>query len=596
MTAREIAQRLANFVEDICRQLLPNGKKQGSEWCSGSIYDEKGDSLRVHLSGEKAGVWKDFACNDKGGDLLDLYSKTQDVGIKESIIWAKDYLGIEDTYFSGSKKTYKKPEKPKCTKPKGGVLNYLLDERKLSQDSIDAYKISEAGDEIVFPYLRDSELVFVKYRNFKDKKKQRTEKDCEPCLFGWQAIPDDAREVLICEGEIDAPSWYMAGIPALSVPTGSQGTTWIENEYDNLDRFDVIYISFDQDEAGKKGAAEVISRLGNDRCRLVSLPLKDANEVIKNMDALALIGCKEKSKSLDPEELKAASYYHNKVIDIFTGKAQELSGYVLPWAKGRDRFRIRMGELTILAGENFHGKSEGVGHILVDCKSQGAKICGASLEYPPQKWIANLAVQASGIDPKESSKDYAEKVVSWTEENLWSFNASGTAKGQKVLEIFLYAHKRYGIDLFVIDNLAKCGFDEDDYNGQKKFIDNLSDFARDFNVHVILVHHLNKSEEGKARTKAAVKGTGAITDMSHNVIIWWRNRNKERELEATKKEDVSDSLLNKPDALMIVEKQKEGGDTPKIGLFFDKKSRQFLEFKNARPKQYVNYSAIAEEA
>ena len=45
-----------------------------------------------------------------------------------------------------------------------------------------------------------------------------TAADCEPVLFGWQAIPDDAREVVITEGEIDALSMAAYGFPALSVP------------------------------------------------------------------------------------------------------------------------------------------------------------------------------------------------------------------------------------------------------------------------------------------------------------------------------------------------------------------------------------------
>jgi twinkle protein len=62
-------------------------------------------------------------------------------------------------------------------------------------------------------------------------------------LFGWQAIPDDARDVVICEGEIDALSWAAYGFPAMSVPYGGGGgdkQAWIESEYDRLERFERI--------------------------------------------------------------------------------------------------------------------------------------------------------------------------------------------------------------------------------------------------------------------------------------------------------------------------------------------------------------------
>ncbi|QBI77608.1 putative replication helicase, partial [Pseudomonas phage vB_Pae_CF67a] len=52
------------------------------------------------------------------------------------------------------------------------------------------------------------------------KKKITTSSDTEPCLFGWQAIPDGIREVTITEGEIDAMTAWQYGRPALSVPFG----------------------------------------------------------------------------------------------------------------------------------------------------------------------------------------------------------------------------------------------------------------------------------------------------------------------------------------------------------------------------------------
>jgi len=136
----------------------------------------------------------------------------------------------------------------------------------------------------VFPYLVDGELGNVKHlklEHIDGKKSMRLAKDCEPCLFGWQAIPDDARQVTIAEGELDAMSLWQYCRPALSVCNGAGSHTWIEQEYERLQRFDEIFICFDGDDAGRKGAAQVIERLGRERCRLVTLPHKDANECLQ---------------------------------------------------------------------------------------------------------------------------------------------------------------------------------------------------------------------------------------------------------------------------------------------------------------------------
>jgi twinkle protein len=52
------------------------------------------------------------------------------------------------------------------------------------------------------------------------KKLIMAEADCEPCLFGWQAMDAKARAVVLCEGEIDCMTYSQFGISALSVPFG----------------------------------------------------------------------------------------------------------------------------------------------------------------------------------------------------------------------------------------------------------------------------------------------------------------------------------------------------------------------------------------
>lgn len=110
------------------------------------------------------------------------------------------------------------------------------------------------------------------------------EANCEPCLFGWQAMPNNARVLILCEGEIDCMSYHQYGLPALSVPFGGgKGAKqqWIEFEYHNLDRFTEIWLSLDNDEVGQIAAKEIASRLGEHRCRMLKLPKKDINECLQ---------------------------------------------------------------------------------------------------------------------------------------------------------------------------------------------------------------------------------------------------------------------------------------------------------------------------
>src|SRR5262249_19227794 len=154
--------------------------------------------------------------------------------------------------------------------------------RKLSADALRAYDIAGHDRTIEFvSRLPDGTVAFVKYldvdRGPDSKKNTRVEPDCEPVLFGWQAVDPNARATVITKGEIDAISSWDYGWPALSVPFGGgRGNKhrWIEAEFDRLAQYEVIYLAFDIDAEGDAAADDVANRLGRHRCRRVILPCK----------------------------------------------------------------------------------------------------------------------------------------------------------------------------------------------------------------------------------------------------------------------------------------------------------------------------------
>lgn len=587
-TPRDIANMLAKDAEAVAAMLLPNGKRQGHEWRSGDVHGSSGQSLGVHLSGSKAGVWSDFS-TEQAGDLLDLWAASRGLSIGDAINQARDYLGIEKPRFSKQERTYSKPPRPSCTKPKGGVHVWLRTERGLSEDAITAYRLAEDGDYVIFPSLRAGELIRWKRRHKDDKHNCQTSSDSEPCLFGWQAIPDKARDVVITEGEIDALAWWQMGFPALSVPSGAKSLSWIECEFDNLARFDRIFLAMDSDIAGQEVVPRIAERLGLERVMVVDTsPYKDANDMLRDAEGAGRLAI-QGARTIDPDELKPVDHYRAKVVDIFTGQAQDAAGHPTPWAKVGDRFRFRSSEVTVLAGENFSGKSEVCGQFTVDLMSRGERACVASMEFNPETWIARIMQQVAAIPYGTATQQFANAIIDWLMDRLWVFSVVGTSKRERIIDVFSYARRRYGIWLFVIDNMQKCGLADDDYNGQKQFVDQLTDFAKSHNCHVILVHHLNKSDDEKPGTSYRVKGSGGITDMADNVVIWWRNRGKERQIEALSgsQEEITDEVLNKPDAMFIVEKQRNGGDTPKALLWFDKRSHQFIANRKGKAVCYI---------
>jgi hypothetical protein len=115
--AHEIARALADRIESLCNDMLPNGVRQGSEWCVGSINGEAGQSLRVHLNGEKLGVWCDFAEESNRGDALDLVEAVKNLSTPAAMDWARQWLGWP-SFRAQSATNGQKPQQTEQTVPK----------------------------------------------------------------------------------------------------------------------------------------------------------------------------------------------------------------------------------------------------------------------------------------------------------------------------------------------------------------------------------------------------------------------------------------------------------------------------------------------
>jgi twinkle protein len=584
---------LGQQAEAVARLLLPTGKRMGSEWRCGSVQGDAGDSLGVHLTGAKAGVWSDFSTGQTG-DAIGLWMAVKGVSLADACREAMEYLGIADDRPAHVRRQYRKPDREGVHRLSAEHTAWLHDVRKLPDGTIAAYRLASRGDRLMFPYLRGEELVFAKYRKL--PKQFSAEGDCEPILFGWQAIPPAARAVILAEGEIDAMAWHAYGYPALSVPTGASGHAWVEGEYTALEPFDTVYLSFDMDEAGQRSIAELAERLGRERCKIVMLPHKDANEcLMRAVSRETMTVALRDARTLDPAELRNIGEFEDAIVAEMS-RVDE--GMVLPFKKTHDRLKLRAGELSVWAGINGHGKSQLASQIVAYQATHGVRCCVASMEWRTPKWALRMQRQIGAVE--SPTEQYSRTITKALASTLWTFNVSGAAKADRILEVFKYARRRYRVELFLLDNLTKCGFADDDYAGQKRFTEALADFTRETDCHVMLIAHMRKGEsEDKPSGKFGVKGSGGITDMSPTVVEVWRNKAKERarEFADMKHEELSGDFApggtRAMDAQILVHKQNETGDEPVFNLWFDRRTGQFLAQHDHTPRAMMPLVGMA---
>jgi twinkle protein len=608
--ATEINNLLLQKMPELASYLFPGGKTSGSEYLVGDIDGSDGKSLQITIDGPSIGRFKDFADeSSKGGSPLWLWHLAKKVSFSDAIHQAKEWLGVKDDDFGihrHRERQFATPDKStlRATAPNTKVMDYLVVTRKLDPIVLAKAKIAESkdGEWIAFPFLeKDHEtgqetcvhIKSMKVDRVRGKKEMFGTPGTKRCLYGKNLIDDNAREVVICEGEIDALSWNSWSIPAVSVPNGVTDLSWVEIDWDWLSRFEKIYVSTDMDDPGRVCATDICKRLGLHRCFIVELPKKDANDCLThgmtkaNMEAFLA-----KAKQIELDEIKRADDFREEVMDYYTTDWRK-RGWDTPWWPQLP-WRVRKSELTIFSGFSGSGKTFSLNQLMLHLRNQGLKLMDISLEVKPGLTLYSMTRCA--MARRESTKEEVQQCINWLNENIFFLDCIGTVSVERIMNAMEYARKRHGIDLFVIDSLFKCGISPEDYASQRDFADKLTTFCNNTGAHVILVAHSRKVMAGNelaVPTKADVAGSSDLTNAAFNVIIWWRNKLKKRKLDELKQAGMTDPEIVKkwedePDGRAVIDKQRFGeGLEAEVHLWYDHDSTQFQTCPNSRYPYFV---------
>lgn len=274
----------------------------------------------------------------------------------------------------------------------------------------------------------------------------------------------------------------------------------------------------------------------------------------------------------------AGDFLTAMIADIGRPEAKEPCAY-LPWVKTHNLFAFRQGETTLWAGVNGHGKSAVTGMVSTSLIAQAERVCIASFEMKPRKTLQRMVKQFLGVDDQptgsfelDTVREIYDQFRILCDKKLWIYDQQGTVSPERIISVTRYCFKELGIQHMFIDSLMKCVKGEDDYNGQKALLDELTAIARDYQAHVHIVHHLRKSgKETDQPDKNDVKGSGSIADQVDNILLVWRNKGKELDRMAGKLVSSED-----PDTVIFCRKQRNGtGWEGPIKLYFDQPSMQY---------------------
>lgn len=241
----------------------------------------------------------------------------------------------------------------------------------------------------------------------------------------------------------------------------------------------------------------------------------------------------------------------------------------------RGALRFRPGEVTAWAGYNGHRKSMFTGQVVLDLCVQNRRTMIVSLEMLPERTLQRMVRQAFG----ESAvpKHFADTFLQWSTGRLWLFDHLGRITPQTCIAACRYFAEELGGQHVVIDSLMMVCGSEEHLDEQKQLVTDLVRMAQETGLHVHLVAHCRKPATGedKPPTKYDLRGSAAISDQCSNVVTVWADKGKKPEEH------------DKPDALVTVEKQRNGAFEGRIRLWWHAASMRFVDNNTGSVGPYV---------
>lgn len=246
---------------------------------------------------------------------------------------------------------------------------------------------------------------------------------------------------------------------------------------------------------------------------------------------------------------------------------------------------LNKGEVSVVSGLNGSAKSTWLSQMAINMISKGKKVAlfsGELSEFRISTWIHLQCAGKKNTIPTEFenyftvSEEVSIKIDEWLEQKLFLYNNEMGKKTEHILFAVKDCIERKKIEVVILDNLMSIDLGSNNFNKNEKqseFIQKIVDFAKSYNVHIIIVAHPRKAI-GFLR-KDDIAGTADLTNAADNVFIVHRvNADFKRLTKLTMFWKEDDPMYRYDNIVEVCKNRDLGVQDLMVGLYFENGSKR----------------------
>tara|TARA_R110002020_G_scaffold185382_1_gene382958 strand:- start:53 stop:1684 length:1632 start_codon:yes stop_codon:yes gene_type:complete len=432
-----------------------------------------------------------------------------------------------------------------------------IDNRKINKETAKLYRtsIKKNGSKIthhIYQYYDvNGNHIGNKVRDTDNKKFWSEGAINKAGLFGQHIFNQPGKYITVFEGEIDAMSGYqMMGSkwPCVSLKNGAASAAKnCAQSLSYLNQFETIVLCFDNDQAGRIAIQDTIKLFEPNKCKIVSLDLKDANEYLIEGKSEEFMKAWWRAKTYTPAGIVNL---HDLGNSLYEEKFSETCPY--PWPKMNEKtYGMRTGELVTFTSGAGMGKSSIMREIMHYLMKNTADNIGV---LAMEESIRNTAFNIMSVEAnarlyiKEIRDQFtSEQLKEWQEKTIgtkrfFAFDHFGSVANNEILERIRFMAKSLECKWIILDHLSILISGQEDIGDERKSIDvlmtKLRSLVEETGIALLLVSHLRRPsgdrghEDGREVSLSHLRGSASIAHLSDSVIALERNQQADDETEA----------------------------------------------------------------